>query len=326
MGVDFSRKEDGSAQDDPTITQVGRITTLDAPHRIADAIFRDSVLRTGAATLPFRDSPEGRAYEDANIRNATALFALCPTALIFGSWNSTSLRRGSTGSKFARVVVSEIIGINAIVGVRTSSRIDPLGIPSQVQIFDDGKGNWTLEDTGTLVGHASSKTPGRPSLINHGNVTPDVSESGGVTMDYALQTTVISLPGLRRLRFPGPNRDTVEQTLERNIAARTVLCALALAAVAYQRETGCDLRSRCLLVPEESSQSVELVQSGADSQAFTLTATQAATLFTEAVEVAKTSGLPWPEKEVTLWPMAKFVNLIREARRQGPMPEEKEEA
>src|SRR5437763_1536024 len=48
MVVDFACTEDGSRQDDAAIAQIGRITTLDAPHRIADAIFRDSVLSTGA--------------------------------------------------------------------------------------------------------------------------------------------------------------------------------------------------------------------------------------------------------------------------------------
>lgn len=309
MILDFSMKEDGSTQDDQAVVQIGRITTLDAPHRIADAIFRDSVLRNGTTTTPFRESPQGKAYENANIRNATALFELCPTALIFGTWDSTG-SRGGLGNKFARILVSEIIGVNATVGVRTSSRIDPLGISSQVKIFDDGHGSWTLQDTGTLYGHDSpdKKTHGRPSLINHGNVTPDVNESGGVTIDYALQTAVISLPGLRRLRFPGQQGEAMN---ERNIAARTVLGALALAAVAYQHEAGADLRSRCLLIPAESSQSIELVQSGTDCQAFALTATQATELFTQAVQAARGIGLLW-QQEVVLWPMDKFVDLIRE--------------
>src|SRR5882672_6429990 len=63
MAVDFSRREDGSAQNDMKIARIGRITTLDAPHRIADAIFRDSVLDNGTV-IPFRESREGRAYED----------------------------------------------------------------------------------------------------------------------------------------------------------------------------------------------------------------------------------------------------------------------
>ena len=166
MVVDFSKEEDGSDQIDTEIRSIGRITTLDAPHRIADAIFRDSVLRSNGQIVPFRSSDEGRAFENSNIRNATALFELCPTALVFGTWDSTG-SRGGLGNKFARALVSEIVGIDATVGVRTSSRIDPLGIPRQIQIFDDGQGNWTLQDTGRPFGR-NPETRGRPAAINHG--------------------------------------------------------------------------------------------------------------------------------------------------------------
>ena len=67
-----------------SVQGIGRITTLDAPHRIADAIFRDSVTKAGK---DFREE-FARAF-DANISNATALFELCPTALVFGTWDST---------------------------------------------------------------------------------------------------------------------------------------------------------------------------------------------------------------------------------------------
>ncbi|MGH8066918.1 MAG: type I-G CRISPR-associated RAMP protein Csb1/Cas7g [Candidatus Entotheonellia bacterium] len=310
MVVDFSKRQDGSDQDDPEIARIGRISALEAPHRIADALFRDSVLMNGTVARKFRESVEGRAYENANTRNATAIYELCPTALIFGTWDSTG-SRGGLGNKFARILVSEVIGVNAIVGVRTSSRIDPLGIPRQIQVYDDGQGGWTLQDTGTLYGR-NRETRGRPSAINHGNIPPDLNESGGVTVDYALQTTVLSLPGLRRLWFPG---ESGRPTNERNIAARTVLAALALAAVVYHREVGCDLRSRCLLVPTESSAAVELVQSGSDWKPLALTATQAAEVFAEAVKVARGTGLRWREEEIVLWPISELVNMVREGHR-----------
>ena len=311
MVVDFSRTEDDSVQNDPEVARIGRISTLDAPHRIADAIFRDSVLNNETTIRQFRESREGQAYENANIRNATALLELCPTALIFGTWDSTSLGRRSPGNKFARVLVSEIVGVNATLGVRTSSRIDPLDISSQARIFDDGQGDWTLENTGTLYGR-SSRTPGRPSLIVHGNVTPDVSESGGVTIDYALQTTVLSLAGLRRLRFPGQNGQLIA---ERNVAARTVLTTLALIAMVSHCGMSCDLRSRCLLMPTESSQAIELVTSGADCQSFALTVALGVELFTQAVQMARAAGFTWQEDALVLRPMNKLVGLIQESRR-----------
>jgi CRISPR-associated protein Csb1 len=61
--ADFSRE----------FPHIGRITALDAPHRIADAIFRES-LRNGK---PFRDSEEGQCFAYATARNARASSSLC---------------------------------------------------------------------------------------------------------------------------------------------------------------------------------------------------------------------------------------------------------
>ena len=61
IGVDFSG--------DPELADIGVITTLQAPHRIADAILRDAT-DTKGKTL-FRDLPEGKAFTSANFRNAS---------------------------------------------------------------------------------------------------------------------------------------------------------------------------------------------------------------------------------------------------------------
>src|SRR5207253_11132776 len=141
LSVDFSTD----------VPEIGEITALDAPHRIADAIFRDSTLNG----KPFRPQPkaggkkdaspisdEGKRFAEANLRNATPLFELCPTALIFGVWDSTGAA-GGLGNKFARALVSEIVGVNAVPGVRTSSRIDPLGI-EKGEIYEGAQGDWVV--------------------------------------------------------------------------------------------------------------------------------------------------------------------------------------
>ena len=93
------------ATDDGAFDDIGRLTVLEAPHRLADAIFRDSMLD---GTL-FRLSDIGRAITDAQPRNATALYRYSPTALLFGQWDSTG-PKGGLGSKFQRAYVSEIVG------------------------------------------------------------------------------------------------------------------------------------------------------------------------------------------------------------------------
>ncbi|MEZ6015875.1 MAG: type I-U CRISPR-associated protein Cas7 [Planctomycetota bacterium] len=94
-----------------------------APHRIADALLRDNVDSNGT---PFRLTAAGRRVFDARVTNATGMFKHCPTAIIFGVWDSTG-PRGGLGCKFQRCMVSEIVGINAVPDC-ASRRIDPAGI------------------------------------------------------------------------------------------------------------------------------------------------------------------------------------------------------
>ncbi len=105
LSVDFSKE----------FPDIGEITALEAPHRIADAIFRDSLLDGKS----FRESDPGERFIGARISNATPLLELCPTALIFGVWDSTGPSPGR-GAKFERSVVSEIVGYHATTGVGTS--------------------------------------------------------------------------------------------------------------------------------------------------------------------------------------------------------------
>ena len=61
-----------------------RITSLDAPHRVYDAILRDSLLDS----VPFMESEEGHRLAAAKPADATALLEISPTALVFGAWHS----------------------------------------------------------------------------------------------------------------------------------------------------------------------------------------------------------------------------------------------
>ena len=96
--VDFSGRE---------LAGLTEITSLDAPHRVYDAILRDSLL----AGEPFMKSQLGRRLAETKPSDASALLEVSPTALLFGAWHSTG-EGGGLGAKFARCLVSEIIGIN----------------------------------------------------------------------------------------------------------------------------------------------------------------------------------------------------------------------
>ncbi len=300
-----------------------RISSLQAPHRIFDAILRDSLLDDQL----FRMSTVGRAVTEASPRDAGALFQYAPTVLVFGGWDSTG-PRGGRGAKYERALTSEIVGIGAVPGTRAGSRIDPLGIelaPNILYATEDG--TWTLneaeakKDKGKAVLYTGSGegSPGRPSQVNHGNVTPSLdARAGGVTVDRIEATTVLSFIQLRRLNFP--TRADGEPVTDRpaaELAARAALAALALSAVTLSFEQGFDLRSRCVLVPTGELQ-FDLVRRGnGGSTRFVLTSDEALELTAQAVEAATAHGLGWETDEILLRPADRLVQLVRNSRTPG---------
>lgn len=353
-----------SESDGVSLADIGEVTTLDAPHRIYDAILRDS-LTTGKTARPFRPqlkargardtadvSPEGRAIGGANSRNATPLFELCPTALVFGAWDSTGAA-GGLGNKFARAVASEIVGFGAVYGVRTGGRLEPTGIEKGTVFEGEADASYVVDRSEArkdedgepvpFVRKEGSKQKGSPAEVNHGNIPPDLArydwpgkeqtintpdplspgsvvrkgnvKVGGVTFDYAEQTTVLSLAALRRLRFPPAGGEASETA---DLAARTVLAALALAAVAHQADPpDYFLRSNCQLVLE-ADPVFELVSGTNKVEPFALSGAEADALFAAAVAGAKAAGLPWREDKIVLTPKKALVDLVRRSRELGP--------
>jgi CRISPR-associated protein Csb1 len=296
---------------------IGRVTSLEAPHRVADAILRDSEDQSGVA---FRETPAGKKIGFANLRNATPLFEIYPTALLLGLWDSTG-PKGGLGTKFQRALVSEIIGVDASYGTKTSSRIDPLAIRKDAAlIYETPDRGWTLS---AAEAAQDKKKPilkgkdGKPSEANHGNIVPSLSNvsrdgvplAGGVTIAYAEQMIVISLPALRRLQFPIDGKVTAEV----NDAGRTVLAALGLCGAVLAADRGLDLRSRCLLWPTAPLKWELLDRPGNRSEPFELDADTAIKLLADAVAEAKAVGLPWMERPLKLKPAKKLVELVRKS-------------
>lgn len=299
IAVDFSKTE---------LPDIGRITTLDAPHRVFDAIVRDSQ-HEGKA---FRETEQGRRLIEARLQSARPVYELSPTALVFGAWNSTG-EGGGLGAKFPRAVVSEIIGVGVATeisegvetpsGKRTGSRIDPLGIRAGVRVYKHPDGEWTLDAPKTAKGKDGPKEV-RPSEINHSNIAPSVAQLG-VSVDFAQHTFVLSLAALRRVKLGDRESDS---------AARTCLAALGLAAAAAQDRAGYALRSRCDLVPEPGSpEAFEIVRADGSSESFTLGYEGAMALVRAAVEAAP-KGARWREKDLVLEPQKKLVELVRISR------------
>jgi len=293
---------------DRGLAGIGEITSLDAPHRVYDAILRDSLL----AGEPFMKSALGLRLAEAKPNDATALLEASPTALLFGAWHSTG-EGGGLGAKFPRCLVSEIVAVNTPVdeiagqrtgeveprtsGRRTGSRIDPLGVLRKVEVFK-GPNGWDVNPDG--AGKGAKKV--RPSEINHGNIPPTVQPLG-ITCDYAEHTAVISFAGLRRLGFG---------SVERDQAGRALLAALGLVALTEQDARGYALRSRCDLVCDGRAP-LELVHADGSLEAAEVDREAARRLYAEACAAARDAGFMFAREPIRLAPQDKLVAIVKKS-------------
>lgn len=310
-------------------SEVGKVTALEAPHRVFDALFLAcEVEEQGSPRKPFRPrkrgqvgaSLHGERLEKSSAANATPLFELCPTALVFGAWDSHGAH-GGLGEKFQRALVSEIIGIGIEAGKRPASRIDSvIRTTKDLPVVEIADGSWQLAPEG-------AKNTKKLSEIGLGNVTPSLTNPktnelnhGGVTVRAARQITVLSLPSLRRLRFPVADEKNTPagkgKQRERDLAAQTALCALGLAAIARQWRVGFSLRSRCDLYPQRTELHIEQV-GGPTKNPFTLTPESASTLLDAAAEAATKLGLSWATTPIVLKPSDELVKVVTRSRQLG---------
>ena len=284
---------------------IERITSLDAPHRVFDAIFRDSKL----GREPFMKTELGTRLAGAKSADASALLEVAPTALLFGAWHSTG-EGGGLGAKFARCLVSEIVAIDVPVeevrdprsgvlepctlGRRVGSRIDPLGVLRAVEVYV-GQSGWDTDPA--KAGPGAKKK--RPSEINHGNIAPSVTPLG-ITCDRLEHNFVLSCAGLRRLRFGGSERDA---------AGRALLAALGMLAVVEQDARGYALRSRCDLVCDGAAP-FEVVHRDGRSEPLAIDREGARELYRQAFERAKRAGFAFAEEPLRLEPEPKLVEIV----------------
>jgi CRISPR-associated protein Csb1 len=286
---------------------LGAVTCFDAPHRIFDAILRDSVDQN-ETHFPFTE--EGKAAIKANSKNATAVYEISPASLLFGSWDSTGVS-GGLGEKYTRCVVSELVAIKCdeqadpITQQRNRSgvRRDPLNIAASVDCVkiakDHSMDQWAQRQAKTSRDKASA------AVINHGNVVwPKSGETlhGGVTCDYIQQSTTISFAALRQLHFPFGGKDLSSY-------GHTVLAAIALHAAALNVERGWHLRSRCDLILDDGSQPEwELLGGESGKEALSTEVTRK--ILKDAINEAKDAGLPWRDTPIQLTPSPALRELV----------------
>jgi CRISPR-associated protein Csb1 len=263
------------------------LTSLEFPHRYADAYLRDSLLDG----TPFDKTDVGKAMLSASLADATALYAHDPGSLVYGAWNS---HRKGRQQKFPRVYASEVIGWDPVKGERNAGRMDPLNLVGAAKPAKGGDG-WEFSPV-------STKARGEKlSEIGHGNVAPN-EQHGGVTISSAQRIATLSLAGLDRIGFGSASPEAA-------VAARAVLAAFALMAdrLAFGGAS-LWLRSGCELVLEDER--LEWVNRGGDVEPFELTVDQAVDLFALAREHAEKQGLPLHTDTVRLSPSTSLAAAI----------------
>jgi len=156
------------------------LTSLELPHRFADAYLRDSEIDG----VKFDKTVLGQAFQSASADDATALFQHDPGSVVFGAWNS---HRKGRQAKFPRIYASEIVGWDPRVGERKAGRMDPLNLTGNAKPDGD---EWIFVAAGAKVKGE------RLSERGHGNIAPN-SAHGGVTITSAQRFATVSFAGLR---------------------------------------------------------------------------------------------------------------------------------
>jgi len=241
------------------------VTSLDAPHRFTDVILR---------------SCEGYPADALQNRDHEQIFGYSPQSLLMGCWHSN--RRGASGLRIPRSIASEIVAVDVADSPHVASRVDPLPFSKKSKVSKhESVSGWKKGGAG------------KPSDMLLGNIPPSIDEGRGITMDYAEQVCVISLPAIRNLEIS----DT----------AKAAVVALGLVGFQLAFANGCWLRSRCHLVPETSPAWEVVPNAGAP-----LTI-EPNSLFEDAVAAIASAGLPW--NEVTeLTPAEDLVKLVEEGK------------
>lgn len=261
-----------------------RVSSFTAPHRFADAYWRDSMV--GGVT--FDKSAVGQRLRAATADDCTALYEREPFSLLLGSWDS---HRKGRPARFPRVYRSEMFGVAPEFGRRAAGRMDPHNLVGAVQSPEkatDGTGGWEH-----VVPEGRAVKAERLSAIGHGNIAP-VPSHGGVTVREVRRLASLSMAGIARLQFGDAPLAAAAAA-----AARAALAALALLG---DRLTfagpGLWLRSGCELVLV--SETLVWHQRGGRTQAWELDVPGAFALFEHARDQAAEHGLPMSDEVVRL--------------------------
>jgi CRISPR-associated protein Csb1 len=251
------------------------LSATEMPHRLSDAILRDSVIDG----IAFKNTSLGKAIVSVTPANLSALLEASPTTVLYGCWFSgfgipNPLR-------LQRCVVADMWAENVVQGQHVASRTCPLGI-EKIDLYQTTDGNWTAltEEAARDAKDKPRPFGKRPSELKHGNIIDDINVRG-VTAEKIVLRWALPLAAVRRLRFGGDKRDA---------AGQAYVVALALVARTLQHEAGYSLRSRCDLI-SKGRLTIDVVEHDGSIDTPEIDAERAIALLKEAEATMKRAGL-----------------------------------
>lgn len=230
-------------------------TDLELPHRFADGHIRAGKIDGQPATA----HEKYRAVRNSTPADLSALLDTAPAAAVFGGWDSL---RKKNQLRLRSALVGEIIGVladqnlsgEAQLSRRGGARVDPLEMSVRLsaadmeQLVKSQEGELSdkfVSKRREDIKKAKKDTAFSGSVLGLGGIPPQLEALGGVACQKIIRSWVLSFATLRQLRF-GKNE-------EANIAARALLAALGLSAIA-RAEQELYLRANCDLVEAEEPQ------------------------------------------------------------------------
>ncbi len=278
-----------------------RLSSLQFPHRNADAYLRDAKLNGE----DFTRTELGRAVFGATAQTCGPLMAWFPQSLLYGFWQS-HLGKKRQNSKHARAWVSEIIGWRpAATDVKVLGlKGDPLNLNTEEAVTSkpDDRLNWSIGKGAKIDGGKSDKL----SEMGHGQVPFMGSDATAAAVSFTrvTQRATVSFAHLRRVSLGGDNAAA-------DAAARALLVALGLCAHHLAFGRGFALRSGAELRPGATT----VTWLGADDEPCDLGGAGAVRdLLGSAVAHARAAGVPldgWGQPPVMLEPKDNLQKAIR---------------
>ena len=268
------------------------ISSLEFPHRNADAYLRDAQLDG----QDFIKTEIGKDIFDATAQTCGPLMAWFPQALLYGFWQS-HLGKKRSNTKHARAWVSEIVGWKpAAADTRMLGlKGDPLNLNTDEALVSnpDDRLDWGIGKA-SIEGGQKDKL----SEIGHGQVPfmGDHATAAAVSFARVTQRATVSFAQLRRVSLGAgdPAADA---------AARALLVALGLHAHVLAFGRGFALRSGADLRPAKAT-TIWLGADG-DTPCELGGAEHTATMLAHALRQARAAGVPldgWKREPLQLTP------------------------